>query len=928
MKNTLRKNFMIVLIAVLALGFSVFFTACHSSLNEEDDNKHVETPGGEEEKPLDPSTQALGEAVFKLVVRGAEGDLNLAFGDVNLNGRVRASLDGAILGFADADLFGMKVSLGVQFADGNKNVLLEALGEKLYFDLADTAEVVERISALVEGREPVVPDIAAGETYPPVEIGGLDLGAIFSLLDNFDATSILGMLADTVGVETENGYEYNVPVLGDVAVKMSVDGNNDLTSLAVTGLAAGGTEAVIELNGISYPAQKPVPVSVEGYKNVKDYLPLLENFCKEKIDSVPQLIETIKKTDFGRLVETIKAVKEAGAVSFDVALNAGVKVTAKATVDFADGLTVALKATVSGNEIEVYYADGAFYLLKEGVSLKANAEDISALAALFGADIGDIDLGGLTLDSIGADNGVLQVRLGGLTLTLDVAALEAEINYNGYSAKVTGIAAGGRVNVPEIAWSELGNAVPLVENLFEKISDMTFGFSGTIDGAKKVTFTDVRVIDSGTDGIAQDFENGKISIAGRVTVDDGYVHNIDVVYKDNKLYVSYNDAMKLMMGKNSLDGIVKLLKDNLGFILDGFVKSDAISDLFETKDYGKLVSMLSRLTIEENKVSVAIDGSALGAGEITADVTLNEDLTVGLGLVMADMTLSAVLNDDVKEIAVPEDAAEYIDVSNIEYLLEGFLVTATKESRTFVMKGTVDVDIDAKILVSIKGTIKIGLEAYVRINEDGSVDAYVVFDNTNVAKKGSDSYESSTASLIHTLIKYGKTYITYHDDMLYIDRMDMEKSGNSFKGYQFEETQYRHMKLAAADCKGETMKNFLGEAFGLSSLITGMIPGEGGNEMQYEKIVKNYVSESRLKHSLVIATSVLAGSDMLGDLTADIFLDENMNITDVAAGLEIGLGSLGKVTANIAAKHYVEEGFDFEEVFEQIKNNEYTGFAA
>ena len=520
---------------------------------------------------------------------------------------------------------------------------------------------------------------------------------------------------------------------------------------------------------------------------------------------------------------------------------------------------------------------------------------------------------------------MLQVRLGGLTLTLDVAALEAEINYNGYSAKVTGIAAGGRVNVPEIAWSELGNAVPLVENLFEKISGMTFGFSGTIDGAKKVTFTDVRVIDSGADGIAQDFENGKISIAGRVTVDDGYVHNIDVVYKDNKLYVSYNDAMKLMMGKNSLDGIVKLLKDNLGFILDGFVKSDAISDLFETKDYGKLVSMLSRLTIEENKVSVAIDGSALGAGEITADITLNEDLTVGLGLGMADMTLSAVLNDDVKEIAVPENAAEYIDVSNIEYLLEGFLVTATKESRTFVMKGTVDVVLD----IGLEGALKIDLEANVRINEDGSVDAYVVFDNTNVAKKGSETYESFTVSMIHTTaIQYGKTKITYHDDMLYIDRMDMKKSGSVFKGYQFEETQYRHMKLAAADCKGETMKKFLVEAFGLSDLIADMIPGEGGNEMQYEKIVKNYVSESWQKHSLVIATSVLAGSDMLGDLTADIFLDENMNITDVAAGLEIGLGSLGKVTANIAAKHYVEKGFDFQEVFEKIKNNEYTDFAA
>ena len=46
-----------------------------------------------------------------------------------------------------------------------------------------------------------------------------------------------------------------------------------------------------------------------------------------------------------------------------------------------------------GDACAPVYTDGAFYLLKEGVSLKANAEDISALAALFGADIGDIDLG-------------------------------------------------------------------------------------------------------------------------------------------------------------------------------------------------------------------------------------------------------------------------------------------------------------------------------------------------------------------------------------------------------------------------------------------------------------------------------------------------------------------------------------------------------
>ena len=1630
MRNIFKKNFIIFLIAVMALGFSAFFAGCHSSLNEEEDKIQIEKPD-ETETPIDPSTQALGESVFKLVVKGAEGDLQIAYGDVSLNANVRASLDGLVLAYIETEVFGMPAKLGLQFENGNKNVLAEIADEKFYFDLSDTAEVAERITAVLEGRDPVVPDTENGETYPPVTIAGLDLESIFSLLDNFDGTSVLGLLTEVVGVKTDSGFEYSVPLMENIGISLFVDNENNLKNLAVTGLELGGVQATAELCNIRYPEEKIVPVSTEEYINIKTYLPVLENFCKDKVESVPQLIETVKNLNLSAISEILRGIKDGKTLSFNVALSSpldavaavtldfssglkaklslsalgmqaevyydngkiyilagnvkikcglqdiadllgvfgisfdvpdlgglgvnnlretlakisalvngskieiekitangdeviialagmeftfnvkeislganfkefgvfvtdisagekvivpeenyselsavtpivknlynavkggklvldgalevngtaialenvkadvnalafagnvkiegiplsatytenylyadlagiaqvkldkasmekvlgdvmgalgglntqinldagkllvmvkeltadetGVKlvldlsefgfgtaeialaangentdvglnvagVSAELTVgtyageivapqnygdvsdfvravnveklislvkevlenktlgaavklsmtglnasgsvalDFGNGIKAGLKAVIGGNEVEVYYADGNIYLIKSGVALKATAEDIGALTALFGGEgtlpemsgikidevyaengalkvklgeilleidgesltakltygdialslanisagekvivpeenyselsavtpivknlynavkggkllldgalevngtaialenvkadvnalafagnvkiegiplsatytenylyadlagiaqvkldkasmekvLGDVmgalgglntqinldagkllvmvkeltadetgvklvldlsefgfgtaeialaangentdvglnvagvsaeltvgtyageivapqnygdvsdfvravnveklislvkevlenktlgaavklsmtglnasgsvaldfgngikaglkaviggnevevyyadgniyliksgvalkataeDIGALTalfggegtlpemsgikIDEVYAENGALKVKLGEILLELDGESLTAKLTYGDITLSLANISAGKKVVVPEITWSNLSDALPLVKNLYNKISSMTFGLSGTLEGARKVTFTDVRVIDSGTNGIVQDFEDGKLSIAGRVTVDDGYIHNIDVVYTENRLYVSYNDTMKLTMGKNSLDNIVKLVKDNLDFILDGFIRSDAVSDLFNSKDYGKILSVLAALDIKKDEMNVTLDLSSLGSESLSISLALKEDETLALSLNAANLSMNASLCDVTEEIVAPADAANYIDVSNIEYLIEGFLVTATKESKTFVMRGSVDLAIN---LFGIDQTITVGLEANVRINSDNSVDAYVVWDNSH-PQKILGTYVM-TGTIHEQAIKFGKTLVTLKDDVLYLDRMDMKQK--TFLGMTtgFENGDYEHKKIAAADCSGQTLTNVIFYIFGLQPSLLGDGNEEDGPAMQYEKIFKNYQSDSPFNHRLIVATSVLAGSDMLGDLTADILLDQNKNITNVTAELVIDF-VVGNITPTVNATHFVEETYDFTDAFQAIQNNEYSDF--
>ena len=1285
MRNIFKKNFIIFLIAVMALGFSAFFAGCHSSLNEEEDKIQIEKPD-ETETPIDPSTQALGESVFKLVVKGAEGDLQIAYGDVSLNANVRASLDGLVLAYIETEVFGMPAKLGLQFENGNKNVLAEIADEKFYFDLSDTAEVAERITAVLEGRDPVVPDTENGETYPPVTIARLDLESIFSLLDNFDGTSVLGLLTEVVGVKTDSGFEYSVPLMENIGISLFVDNENNLKNLAVTGLELGGVQATAELCNIRYPEEKIVPVSTEEYINIKTYLPVLENFCKDKVESVPQLIETVKNLNLSAISEILRGIKDGKTLSFNVALSSpldavaavtldfssglkaklslsalgmqaevyydngkiyilagnvkikcglqdiadllgvfgisfdvpdlgglgvnnlretlakisalvngskieiekitangdeviialagmeftfnvkeislganfkefgvfvtdisagekvivpeenyselsavtpivknlynavkggklvldgalevngtaialenvkadvnalafagnvkiegiplsatytenylyadlagiaqvkldkasmekvlgdvmgalgglntqinldagkllvmvkeltadetGVKlvldlsefgfgtaeialaangentdvglnvagVSAELTVgtyageivapqnygdvsdfvravnveklislvkevlenktlgaavklsmtglnasgsvalDFGNGIKAGLKAVIGGNEVEVYYADGNIYLIKSGVALKATAEDIGALTALFGGEGTLPEMSGIKIDEVYAENGALKVKLGEILLELDGESLTAKLTYGDITLSLANISAGKKVVVPEITWSNLSDALPLVKNLYNKISSMTFGLSGTLEGARKVTFTDVRVIDSGTNGIVQDFEDGKLSIAGRVTVDDGYIHNIDVVYTENRLYVSYNDTMKLTMGKNSLDNIVKLVKDNLDFILDGFIRSDAVSDLFNSKDYGKILSVLAALDIKKDEMNVTLDLSSLGSESLSISLALKEDETLALSLNAANLSMNASLCDVTEEIVAPADAANYIDVSNIEYLIEGFLVTATKESKTFVMRGSVDLAIN---LFGIDQTITVGLEANVRINSDNSVDAYVVWDNSH-PQKILGTYVM-TGTIHEQAIKFGKTLVTLKDDVLYLDRMDMKQK--TFLGMTtgFENGDYEHKKIAAADCSGQTLTNVIFYIFGLQPSLLGDGNEEDGPAMQYEKIFKNYQSDSPFNHRLIVATSVLAGSDMLGDLTADILLDQNKNITNVTAELVIDF-VVGNITPTVNATHFVEETYDFTDAFQAIQNNEYSDF--
>ncbi|PWM70407.1 MAG: hypothetical protein DBX59_11180 [Bacillota bacterium] len=1285
--NKLFKNKILLLLIVAALGcFSAFFVSCNASLNETD-NSQTETPDedGETQKPADPSEEAFMWALSGVLGYGAEGELSLDLGGERIRGTVRADFSESLLAFVDLDIKGTKVSLGMQAADGQKLVLAELFGEKLYFDLDDLPEVAYRISALADETLPPVEDGA----YPPFVIGGTDVGALLSVLDEFNAYTLISLMngADIVGTPAENGgYDYRF-ALGDAfSADLWVDGERALKTVSLR-VAAGETEISLALENIAYPETPIAAKPAEEYKNLKNYLVLIESFCKEKIESVPALIETIKNFDFGKAGQLIAAVAQNKSVAFDVALtvqntpiaaavtldfangfkasvaaevagaeialyyaedtlylNAGaialqcsletvgeilsmfgvertaladlpallknfaagieieyisaegdkiyagvsgleiefdtktfsLKISSEAfsaqlnalaaggrvdvpaaeysdaahllpvakaligivesggaaidgavsaggteitlgnvrvslkpfglsgnvgvagmefaavfaedklylsgdnfpavsldsaallkillsvsaklpsaasvavsdilgfvesfsadesglllqlnlqsigagkaqlsvsaenggvsvqissdvfdaellaapfagtveppvghndisgfikaadldylmevvssvmeakslggsislnmpalslegdvTLDFADGLKAAVGVTLGGSDIRLFYADNVIYLLKDGVALSATGEEIESLLKLFGADAkGAVDLSSV---NVYEEDGKLKIALGGAVISVDGETMRVGVSYGDMVAELDRVGAGDAVVVPAAEYSEFAAIGEVAESLYKMIGGMKFEVAGSFDlNGTQIVFENARVYSTG-DGrdLTADFNSGKISLGGTLLV--GGTHKIQVSFDGTNMYLCYNDAMKVVMSKSSLDVVAKVLKENFAFILDGFVKADELTDMVNAKDYGAIVSALRSLKSYRDEAQLPVVELEIGLGDGAIGLVLRKTAENGVGVTLAENQTFTITKSDVSEapVTAPADADVYMNLSDISYLADAFFKTANKN--VFKLSGDIKVNLN---VLGIKADLSVGLEANVRINKNAEgritgVDAYVVFDNTRVAKKGSQDVENTTVSAIHDLaLKYGKSVITFTGDTLYIDRMNMKKSLETVSwwpiksGYQFAETAYEHKKIAAADCTGDALKDLIFYALGVNTNLVNMFKFDGTPDIAsalggYSS--GNVVNGVPQEHNVTLNLAALTGSDMFKPSTFRIAANaENLLVGLNVEELLIDFG-VGTVKVGLSAENDLDGVLD-ESCFEEYLNNEYQPF--
>lgn len=215
--SKIRKiTILMLLAAVLAACLALFFVSCNEPAGEDGGNTPPETTPaeGETDSREDPSKEAFVAALSQALGYGAEARLTLTAGDMRIEGTVRADVSENLLARIDLHTGDAAVNVGVQIGGGESLVLLEAFGEKLYFDLGDLEEIAYRVSALADASLPPVAD----GNYPPVVVGGTDVGAALSALDELNAFTLLSLIsdADITGVPAAaGGYEYAL-ALGEV----------------------------------------------------------------------------------------------------------------------------------------------------------------------------------------------------------------------------------------------------------------------------------------------------------------------------------------------------------------------------------------------------------------------------------------------------------------------------------------------------------------------------------------------------------------------------------------------------------------------------------------------------------------------------------------------------------------------------------------
>ena len=475
-------------------------------------------------------------------------------------------------------------------------------------------------------------------------------------------------------------------------------------------------------------------------------------------------------------------------------------------------------------------------------------------------------------------------------------------------------------------YKDVGTYLSFIESVYAEVRDMRFEASGTLRvNGTEIGIENARVYSSG-DGkdIAADFNAGKISVGGTLNV--GGAHRVDAAFDGEDLYLSYNGKMNVKMNKSALDETARVLKDNFAFIADGFMHVDIPSGL---QGLSSLLGMVKSvgLSVGENGGYVLSGQFVVNGSAVNAEVSQSAE---GVKLVFGGSAITVKKSENASPVVAPENAAAYIDVSDVSHLADAFFQTANKNA--FKLSGAINVHLN---VLGIKADLSVGLEANVRINKNAEgritgVDAYVVFDNTNVAKKGSASVEKTAVSMIHDIaVKYGKCIITYTGDTLYIDRMNMKKSYIPLKfGYQFEDTAYEHKSLAAADCTGDTLKNLIFYALGVNTKLVDLFKFDGTPDIAsalggYSS--GNVVDGIPQEHDVTLNLAALTGSDMFKPSTVKI----SANADNLLVGLNIeelliDFGA-GSVKLGLSAVNDVGGAMD-ESCFDAYLSNSYEPF--
>ena len=355
------------------------------------------------------------------------------------------------------------------------------------------------------------------------------------------------------------------------------------------------------------------------------------------------------------------------------------------------------------------------------------------------------------------------------------------------------------------------------------------------------------------------------------------VHRLDLKFVNDMIYIIYGNnesnlasKIKFNLDKNSLLSTLASITSVLGIHLDFL--NDYLDSSLENVDFHQLTDLfkMDSRTIDVSKILKALDIDLDSIHLALSSNVLNENIPesnlIDLDLVSNDTTplslsIHGLYTDyvssqeytriDVNEVMVSLDPAHvlapssldgYYDISDLDELVNGLLVTGS--NKDYEIKSTVTLGLP------IIKDINVPIDARIRVLEDGDPLIYLHINLTEI----------TTAAKLLGLTKKN-VYFYYQDGYVYIYRLDND--GTSYK-----------LKITKEELFDDIIYYLLDFSLGMPNIILNAI-NSSSTDPDYvidAGTVINSYSYSNHRFNISLDMESLTGNSNLGDLSLGLLL--------------------------------------------------------
>lgn len=255
----------------------------------------------------------------------------------------------------------------------------------------------------------------------------------------------------------------------------------------------------------------------------------------------------------------------------------------------------------------------------------------------------------------------------------------------------------------------------VVDDVFNLIAQHKYNVAYSIETTK-----DENEFISATGDLSIDLDNTEASINGEFNIKD-LSFDISTIYKNERVYLDYNNLIKLSYSKTRIIDLIDVLKKNLGEKIPSLeelidklgVKATPLFEIINNGNYLDLLDYFDGLEINENSIILKINNSLISNNTQTTKIVVNLEQNHVKSLTISDLEASNIffnLSFKLNEFTPIEiqDVDSYSDVDNINGVVDDVFSLIKQDKFALSLDGSIGTESG---ITSFSGTTQFDIDS-------------------------------------------------------------------------------------------------------------------------------------------------------------------------------------------------------------------------